>query len=61
MSEKGTGKFLAVPYDWRRPTVERFKSRWWNDEDPRVLTPRFFGWGYDLNLAEVGRRLRLRR
>ena len=51
--EKGTGTFLGVPYDWRRPTVERFKERWWNPDDPRVFTPRCFGWGYDINLARV--------
>jgi Family of unknown function (DUF5808) len=56
-----TGKFLGVPYDWRRPTVARYKSRWWNRNDRRILTPRVFGWGYDFNLAEIARRLRLRR
>jgi hypothetical protein len=44
-----TGTWLGIPYDWRRPTKERFKSRWWNPDDPRILTPRAFGWGYDLN------------
>ncbi len=48
-----TGTFLGMPYDWRKPTAERFKSRWWNPDDPRVLTPRWFGWGYDINLARV--------
>jgi len=61
MNEKRTGKFLGVPYDWRRPTVARVKSRWWNRDDRRIVTPRAFGWGYDFNLAEVARRLRLRR
>ncbi|HEY5693034.1 MAG TPA: hypothetical protein VIR14_00870 [Gaiellaceae bacterium] len=61
MTEKRTGKFLGVPYDWRRPTVARFKSRWWNAEDRRIVTPRWYGWGYDFNLYEVARRLRLRR
>jgi hypothetical protein len=52
-----TGKFLGVPYDWRRPTLARIKSRWWNPEDPRLFTPRSFGWGYDINLARLlGRR-----
>jgi hypothetical protein len=51
-----TGKFLGVPYDWRRPTVERFKSRIWNPEDERLFTPRAFGWGYDVNLARLLRR-----
>lgn len=53
MSEGGrsrVGKFLGVPYDWRRPTRKRFKSRWWNPDDPRFLTPRWFGWGYDFNV-----------
>ncbi|HEY3962016.1 MAG TPA: DUF5808 domain-containing protein [Gaiellaceae bacterium] len=51
-----TGTFLGVPYDWRRPTVERFKSRWWNSDDPRFFTPRAFGWGYDFNLAKIFKR-----
>jgi hypothetical protein len=61
MSEKRTGRFLGVPYDWRRPTVARAKSRWWNPESRQLFTPKTFGWGYDVNLAEVARRLRLRR
>ncbi|HKU55598.1 MAG TPA: DUF5808 domain-containing protein [Gaiellaceae bacterium] len=61
MKEKRTGKFLGMPYDWRRPTAARLKSRWWNDDDPRVFTPKAYGWGYDVNVAQVLRRLRLRR
>lgn len=54
MTERSkTRTFLGVPYDWRRPTVARLKSRWWNPDDPRVLTPRTFGWGWDINLARV--------
>ena len=56
-----TGKFLGVPYDWRRPTLARAKSRWWNYDDHTIFTPKTYGWGYDVNLAEVARRLRLRR
>jgi hypothetical protein len=48
-----TGSLLGIPYDWRRPTVPRAKSRWWNPDDPRVLTPKTFGWGWDLNLARL--------
>ena len=51
-----TGKFLGVPYDWRRPTVERAKSRWWNPDDERLFTPRAFGWGYAINFARLLRR-----
>jgi hypothetical protein len=60
MNEQRTGKFLGMPYDWRRPTVARARSRWWND-DSRLLTPKTYGWGYDVNVAQVLRRLRLRR
>ena len=60
MKARRTGKFLGVPYDWRRPTWERYRSRWWNTKDHRIVMPRAFGWGYDFNLAEVARRLHLR-
>ena len=61
MSEEPQGRFLGIQCDWRRPTRARIKSRMWNDEDTRIFTPRAFGWGYDLNVAQVLRRLRVRR
>jgi hypothetical protein len=54
-----TGKFLGIPYDWRRPTWERFKKRVWNPNDRRVITPRYFGWGWDINFHELAARLHL--
>jgi uncharacterized membrane protein len=60
MTRERTGTWLKIPYDWRRPTAARVKERWWNAEDRRVFTPKVFGWGYEINLAEVARRLRLR-
>ena len=50
---RGTGTFLGVPYDWRIPTVARFKQRWWNPDEPRLIVPRVFGWGFDINLARA--------
>jgi hypothetical protein len=61
MSTRRTGTWLRVPYDWRRPTRARFQQRWWNPKDRRLFTPKYFGWGYDVNLAEAARRLRLRK
>ena len=46
------GKFLNVPYDWRKPTKARFLSRVWNPKAP-LLNPRWWGWGYDLNFYAV--------
>lgn len=56
-----TGRFLGLPYDWRRPTMARLKERAWNRHDPRVLTPMFFGLGYMINWPALASRLRLRR
>ncbi|MFC4123793.1 DUF5808 domain-containing protein [Nocardia rhizosphaerae] len=47
------GTFAGMPYDWRRPTVARLKARYWNPDDPRVFTPKAFGWGYDLNVYRL--------
>jgi hypothetical protein len=53
----GTGKFLGIPYDWRRPTVPRAKSRWWNPAEPRLFVPKSWGWGWGINFARLfGRR-----
>jgi uncharacterized membrane protein len=52
-----TGTVLGVPYDWRRPTVARAKSRLWNPDEPRFFVPRVFGLGWDINFARLlGRR-----
>ena len=52
-NEARTGTFLGVPYDWRRPTVARVKARWWNPSEPRLFTPKVYGWGWDVNLARL--------
>ncbi len=48
-----TGKFLKMPYDWRRPTVKRVKYRWWNPKEPRFIVPKAFGWGWSFNFARL--------
>jgi Family of unknown function (DUF5808) len=48
-----------VPYDFRMPTLERAKSRWWNPEDDRLFVPTVFGVGWTLNVAQLGRLLGL--
>ncbi len=47
------GRFANVPYDFRFPTIERFKSRFWNPEDPRVFTPNVFGVGWSINAYQL--------
>ncbi len=57
--EHKTGRFLGIPYDWRRPTPERLKRGIWDPVDRRVFVPKVYGWGYGINLYEVARRLHL--
>ncbi|MEP7160431.1 MAG: DUF5808 domain-containing protein [Dermatophilaceae bacterium] len=52
-SDDGQGRLAGVPYDLRRPTWSRVKSRWWNPDDRRFFTPKSFGWGYDINLYRM--------
>ena len=56
-NEPRTGTFLGIPYDWRTEGFRaRLKQRWWDPSEPRLVVPRAFGWGYDLNLARLLRR-----
>jgi hypothetical protein len=50
-----------MPYDFRRPTVERFRRTTWNPKDRRVFVGKAYGWGYDVNFAALWRRLARRR
>jgi hypothetical protein len=52
------GTFAGIPYDWRLPTASVIRERFWNPGDPRVLTPKVFGWGWSINLAALVARLR---
>jgi hypothetical protein len=47
----------VVPYDFRMPTLERARSRWWNAQDERLFVPTVFGVGWTLNIARLGRLL----
>jgi hypothetical protein len=42
-----------VPYDFRPPTIERARSRWWNADDERLIMPTVFGVGWTVNFARV--------
>jgi hypothetical protein len=42
-----------VPYDFRVPTLERAKSRWWNPDEHRLFVPQVFGVGWTMNFARL--------
>jgi hypothetical protein len=47
--------FGFVPYDYRPPTLERFRLSFWNPDDPRILTDHVFGLGWSVNFYQAVR------
>jgi hypothetical protein len=43
------GTLYGIPYDFRRPTIERLRETFWNKETARVLVPTAFGMGWSIN------------
>ncbi len=47
---KWHGKVIGfIPYDFRLPTLEKFKESYWNPYERRILTPEVFGIGWAVN------------
>jgi len=59
MAKRKTGTFMRLPFDWRKPTWARVKERAWNPNDPRIFTPKIYGWGLSINLYALLRKLHL--
>jgi hypothetical protein len=53
------GKVGFIPYDFRLPTIERFKESYWNPDDSRIFTPEVFGIGWAINFFVLLEKLRL--
>ncbi len=54
------GRIFGVPYDLRPPSLTRAREAWWAPADRRLLVPRSFGLGWDLNVGRVWRLLTAR-
>ena len=52
------GKVGFIPYDFRLPTPGRLRQTFWNPDDDRILMPRAFGIGWDLNFGRVVKLIR---
>ncbi len=46
-----------VPYDFRRPTVEKIKTTFWNP-DGAIFVSRVFGVGWTINLGAIVAKVR---
>lgn len=49
------GDLYGIPYDYRVPTVQKLRSTFWAPDDERLLLPRAFGIGWDVNVGRVVR------
>ena len=58
MARKPEGRFLGMPYNWRRMKPDDVGKGVWDRDDDRVLTPKNYGWGYGINFAALLRRLK---
>ena len=51
------GRVAGVPYDFRFPTLRRFRDAYWNPNDDRIFTDRVVGIGWAINFAQLLPRL----
>ncbi len=51
------GRVAGVPYDFRFPTLRRFRDAYWNPKDDRIFTDRVVGIGWSINFAQLIPRL----
>ena len=53
------GTVLGMPYDFRLPTLERFKTAYWNPESSNIFAPEVFGIGWAINFHALLEKLRI--
>jgi len=55
------GRLLGViPYDFRIPTIDRFRQAYWNPKSPKLFTDRPLGVGWSVNIPTLLRRAGVR-
>jgi hypothetical protein len=47
----------AIPYDFRVPTVDRFREAYWAPDSDRVFSDKVIGVGWAVNIPVAARRL----
>lgn len=49
------GDLYGIPYDYRAPSADKVRATYWSPDDSRILMPKVFGWGWDVNVGRVVR------
>jgi hypothetical protein len=47
------GTILGIPYDFRRPTVEKLRNTVWNKDTSKIFVPHAFGIGWSINFYPI--------
>jgi len=47
----------SIPYDFRVPTIEKFREAYWDPDTDRVFSDRVIGVGWAVNIPVAARRL----
>jgi hypothetical protein len=45
--------FGFIPYDFRRPNMDRVLASYWNPDSDQLLTPQVFGVGWAVNFYRL--------
>ena len=53
------GKLGFIPYDFRLPSIERFRESYWNTDSSQVFTPEAWGIGWAINFHALLEKMRL--
>ena len=48
-----------IPYDFRLPTIEKFRESYWNLDNSQIFTPEVFGIGWAINFHALLEKLRV--
>ncbi len=48
-----------IPYEFRMPTIEKFREAYWNPYETRIFTPEVFGVGWAINFYALLEKLRI--
>jgi hypothetical protein len=47
------GQVFGVPYDFRKPTLEKIEAAVWSPDNPQLLGPHVFGVGWTPNIGRI--------
>jgi hypothetical protein len=53
------GKLGFIPYDFRLPTIERFKETYWNPDTTQIFVPEVWGIGWAINFYALLEKMRI--